>query len=113
MTLRKARCQFSECLARLVLHAVELGYEIAFDEVTERITEKDPTSDHMKWSLHHDGLAGDLILYKNGVYLTKTEDYAPLGEWWEAEGTRLGIPLTWGGRFHDGNHFSLARGGRK
>ena len=92
MTYREARCRFSEALAELVLHARDLGYEIAFNEVMDRVTEKDPTTDHMKGSLHELGLAADMDLYKSGVYLSKTEDHLPLGEWWEARG------ITWG--FH-------------
>lgn len=113
MTLREARCAFTQCLAELVLLAKTLGYEVAFDEVTERITEKDPTSDHMKNSLHHIGLAGDLLIYKDGKYLTSTEEYTLLGTEWEQMGVRKDLPLRWGGRFKDGNHFSLEWGGRK
>lgn len=113
MTLREARCAFSRSLATLILHAYEQGYEAAFDEVTDRVTAKDPTTDHMKGSLHELGLAADILLYKGGVYLTKTEDYQQLGEWWEAYGKEQGLPLAWGGRFKDGNHFSLAWGGKK
>ena len=113
MTYREARCRFSEALAELVLHARDLGYEIAFNEVMDRVTVKDPTTDHMKGSLHELGLAADLDLYQGGRYLEKTEDHRVLGEWWEARGTNLGLPLTWGGRFNDGNHYSLAWQGRK
>jgi len=113
MTLREARCQFTECLAKLILYARSLGYEVAFDEVTERLTEKDKTSDHMPGSLHHLGLAADLLLYLAGKYLTQTIDYQFLGEWWENLGKQLGLPLAWGGRFKDGNHFSLAWEGKK
>lgn len=113
MTLREARVNFSRAFAELVIHAFYLGFEAAFDEVTERITEKDPTSDHMKHSLHHLGLAGDLILYKDGKYLSDTESYRVLGEWWEKEGRTLRLPLRWGGRFGDGNHFSIEWKGRK
>ena len=115
MTLREARINFSLCLAKLILHADTLGYEVALDEVTERITEKDPTSDHMKNSLHHLGLAGDLNLYKDGQYLSKTEDHQILGEYWEQMGKDLGLPLCWGGRFAkpDGNHYALEWLGRR
>lgn len=104
MTLREARVRFTVLLCRLILWAETQGYEIAFDEVTEKITEKDPTSDHMKNSLHHLGLAADLILYYGGQYLSKTEDYRPLGEHWE----KMSEFCKWGGRFGDGNHFSFA-----
>lgn len=66
-------------------------------------------------SLHRERLAIDINLFKShsssaGVsytYLTKTEDYKIVGEFWESIGG------TWGGRFNDGNHFSLAHEGRK
>ena len=113
MTLRQARCAYTVALAHLILHAHEEGYEIALDEATERITAKDPTSDHMAGSLHHLGLAADFNLYRAGVYLSRTEDHLPLGEWWEQYGKEKGLPLAWGGRFKDGNHYSLAWEGRK
>ncbi len=58
-------------------------------------------------SLHEKRLAIDLHLFKDGVYLSKTEDHLPLGLYWESIGG------TWGGRFNDGNHYSLAFGGKK
>lgn len=113
MTLRVARCRFTSALARLLLYAESQGYEVALDEVTERLTAKDPTSDHRPGSLHHSGLAADILLYKDGVYLTDTNAYRFLGEWWEQHGKEQNLPLAWGGHFQDGNHFSLAWGGRK
>lgn len=109
MTPGDYRRKFSHALVLLLVQVQDLGYEFAFDEVTDRITEKDPTTDHMKGSLHELGLAADILLYKNGVYLTKTEEYEFLGTIWEALGVTLGLPLVWGGRFKqaDGNHFSI------
>lgn len=114
-SLREDRCAFTVALCDLVRWAVEHGYEVALDEVTERLTAKDPTSDHRPGSLHHSGLAADLLLYLKGDYLTKTEDYYTLGVHWEALGELRNLPLRWGGRFSqpDGNHFSLERGGFK
>ena len=62
-------------------------------------------------------LAIDLDLFKDGegfemgckVYLTKTEDHRKLGEFWES----LHPLCRWGGRFGDGNHYSLEHGGVK
>lgn len=113
MRLREARCLFTRALAELILWACERGYEVALDEATERLTDKDPTSDHMPNSLHHVGLAADLNLYREGRWLSTTEDHAPLGEWWEQRGRELGLPLAWGGRFKDGNHYSMEWKGRK
>ncbi len=112
-TLREARCAFTKAIAHLIIFANERGYECALDEGLDRVTEKDPTTDHMKNSLHELGLAQDIVLYLGGQYLTDTADYAILGVEWERYGMTVGLPLMWGGRFHDGNHFSYAWGGRK
>jgi hypothetical protein len=93
---------FSFMVAILILKAYELGYEVVLDEGT--IVDKEH-SRHMKNSLHHVCLAQDLALFKNKVYLTKTKDYTELGEFWESLGG------SWGGRFKDGNHFSLEHKG--
>jgi hypothetical protein len=120
MKLSMARCLFTSCLADLIreIYKHPSGlYYVAFDEVTERLTEKDPTSDHMKGSLHHLGLAADLNLYIDDggtlIYLGRTEDHMPFGIWWENYGIKLGYPLRWGGRFGDGNHYSWEWEGRK
>jgi hypothetical protein len=57
-------------------------------------------------SAHKRRLAIDLNLFKDGEYLDATEDHRELGEWWEMTGMSHGIPLRWGGRFNDGNHYS-------
>lgn len=109
LTLRTARIAFSLAIAELILHAKSLGYELALAEGMDRIAEKDPTTDHMKGSLHEIGLAQDLDLYINGMYMKDTEDHAALGLWWEDYGIAHGLPLAWGGNFKraDGNHYSL------
>jgi hypothetical protein len=109
MTLREARVLFSRLIAEHVLWLFEQGYEVAFDEVTERLTAKDPTSDHMKNSAHHLGLAADLNLYLDGSYLGATSDHAASGAKWKSR-----HPLCrWGGDFPaDGNHYSITYGGR-
>jgi hypothetical protein len=69
----------------------------------------------MKDSLHHLGLAQDLLLYSKGVYLTDSTKYRFLGQFWKDLGVKKGLKLTWGGEFThpDGNHFSLSWNGRK
>lgn len=121
MKLGPARCAFTICIALLILYAVEQGYDIALDEGMERLTAKDPTSDHMPGSLHHLGLAQDILLYKDGIYLTDSADYLFLGSFWKELGVKKGLDLAWGGDFKksdgtpkpDGNHFSFAWEGRK
>lgn len=56
-------------------------------------------------SAHKQRLAHDWHLFKDGRFLPNTEDHRPLGEYWESLGG------TWGGRFNDGNHYSLAHDG--
>ena len=109
MTLREARIKFSYLLAEKLLPKMrEFGYEYAFDEVTNH-----QGTGHMKNSIHYEGCAGDVLLYKDGKYLVRTEDYRSSGEYWES----LDPDCKWGGRWGDGNHFSFAPvelfGGRK
>lgn len=100
MTLREKRMAFSLAISQLVVWANEQGLEVCFDR--EGLT-------HMKNSLHYKGLAKDIISYRNGAYLTATEEYRTLGEKWESM-----HPLArWGGRFQDGNHFSFEHEGIK
>jgi hypothetical protein len=63
----------------------------------------------IKNSLHGDRLAVDVNLFKDGKWLQKTEDHKPLGEYWES----LHPLCRWGGRFNDGNHYSIEYQGRK
>ena len=63
-------------------------------------------------SLHIIGLAGDYAIFKDGVYLTNSEDYKLFGEYWKS----LNPLNAWGGDFTtrpDGNHFSRSYQGRK
>ena len=64
-----------------------------------------------KSSNHKIRLAIDLHLFKkingNWVYMKDTKDHKPVGEYWESLGG------TWGGRFNDGNHYSLSHNGRR
>ncbi len=58
-------------------------------------------------SVHKWKLAKDLFLMLGKKYLTKTEDYRDPGEYWET----LHPLCRWGGRFKDGNHFSIEHEG--
>ena len=110
MTLGEKQRKFSKMLAELILWAYEHGYEIAIGEVfrtPEQAAFNAANGKGIKNSLHTQCLAADLNLFKDGVYLTKTEDHKELGEHWESMGG------AWGGRFNDGNHYSLEHEGRK
>lgn len=111
-TLRQKRCRFTRDLAALINHAIFLGYEVAINEAYRPPAMARINADLGKGtmnSLHIDGLAADLNLYKDGKYLDKTEDHRALGEWWEM----LGKDYRWGGRFKrpDGNHYSITPDG--
>ncbi len=102
MNLREARCTFSYLFAeKLLPKARELGFEYAIGEVAQF-----QLKGHREGSLHYSGCAGDPALYKDGIYLTKTEDYRELGEYWKS----LDDNCYWGGDFKspDGNHFSYS-----
>jgi hypothetical protein len=99
--------------SELILKAYELGYEIAlgdafrspkvFGEIGESKGYGHPKS------CHKICLAIDLNLFKDGKYLTETEDHRVLGEWWEKQHELC----RWGGRFNDGNHYSFEHNGSK
>ena len=104
---------FAKSVPRLIDKAFELGYEVVLGDAF-----RDPRVHgavgvkvgygHAK-SAHKRKLALDLLLFKHGKYLTSTEDYKLLGEWWEKQNPKF----RWGGRFADGNHFSIEFEGMK
>lgn len=111
-TLGQAQKRFAPMVASLILKAVALGYGVALGEAQRSPEEAQRLAMLGKGavnSLHCKRLAIDLMLYQGEVYLTKSEDYQRLGEWWESIGG------AWGGRFKraDGNHFSIEFGGMR
>lgn len=102
---------FGFLLAKLLLNIYHAGYSVRVGETyrTDAAWLATPRGRQGRRSAHQDKLAVDLNLMKDGVYLDKTEDHQVFGEWWE-----LQHPLCrWGGRFGDGNHYSLEHGGIK
>jgi len=103
VNLVEKQSRFTHMVALLILHAEQLGYALTFGDAY-----RDPRVEYgHSRSLHRKRLAVDFHAFKNGKYLVKTEDYTPLGEYWESIGG------SWGGRFEDGNHFSLEHEGMK
>lgn len=113
MTLSEMQRAFVKRIGMLINFAYKAGYELTFGDGKAK-------SGHMPGSLHYIGLAQDLNLFKDGVYLTKSEDHLPLGEYWEDIGNEQ-VPTRWGGRFKDeegnpdpdGNHYSVEWEGKK
>lgn len=105
-SINQQQWQFADLVSDLIEHARFLGFRVALGEAWRH-----PAMEAwyfvrglgVKNSFHGKRLAIDLLLFRDGVYLTKSEDYRPLGLYWESRGG------TWGGRFKrpDGNHFSL------
>ena len=93
-TLNEKQYKFSAMLSLLIQKAYDLGYAVTMGDVWA-------LDRHRKNSYHYKRLAADINLFKDGIYLTETEDHLLLGQWWESIGG------TWGGRFADGNHYSL------
>ncbi len=100
MTLGEKQRKFTLMIGKLIIHAYKMGYELTFGDAYA-------TDGHMNNSLHYSRLAVDFNLFKDGEYLTATEDHLLLGIYWE------GLGGSWGGRFKDGNHYSLEHDGRK
>lgn len=112
MTLREKQSLFVQLVAGLLAQAPRLGFELTFGEAyrsPEEAARLAKLGTGLKNSLHIQKLAIDLNLFKAGKYLSSTEAHRPLGEWWERQ-----HPLCrWGGRFGDGNHYSLEHEGRR
>jgi hypothetical protein len=100
-TLRQQQSLFAQRVGLLIARAYALGYEITLGDAY-----RDPRCPYgSRRSKHHERLAIDLNLFRDGKYLTETQDHAELGEWWESIGG------VWGGRFSDGNHYQAADAG--
>lgn len=108
-SLGQKQRRFLPMVCKLVEHAYALGYELSVGDAF-----RDPRLHgelgvakgygHPK-SAHKQRLAIDLNLFKDGKYLETTEAHKPLGEFWESLGG------SWGGRFADGNHYSIEHDG--
>ena len=101
--LLKRQQELTRLLTKLFIFIHNNGYEFTLGDAY-----RSPlvTYGH-KNSLHRRRLAIDLNLFRDGEYLQSTEDHKPFGEYWESLGG------SWGGRFEDGNHYSLSYEGMR
>ena len=114
MTLREKQSLFTQLVGLLIERAYSEGYELTFGDAyrsPEKAAENARGGTGIANSLHTLRLAIDLNLFRDGVWLQSTEDFRPLGEFWES----LATGCCWGGRFNrpDGNHFSIEHNGVK
>jgi len=103
---------FASLVARLIEVAHTMGYQITLGEAwrppeTAKLYAQQGKG--IRDSLHISRLAIDVNLFKDGQYLTQSEDYAELGAFWKS----LHPLARWGGDFSrpDGNHFSMENEG--
>ena len=117
MTLREKRILFTRLISEFKLWIFSEGWEVAQDEGTvlspraarrgmERLSVDDAV--HKRNSFHHQGLAEDLNLYREGAYVFDGNDpiWIYLADKWES----MNPLCTAGLRFQDANHFSLGEG---
>jgi len=111
MTLGDKQKLFMHAVKNLIQHIHEQGYECTLGDGYRdpRVfgNKGESKGYGYKNSNHKIRLAIDLNLFKNGKYLTETEDHRPIGEYWE----NLNPYARWGGRFNDGNHYSFEHEG--
>ena len=115
MTLLEKQVTFALKVSSLISQAFDMGYEVTLGEAVRPLEVAEDYAGKgigIKKSLHCIRLAIDLNLFKDGKYLDKTEDHKPLGEWWEKQ-SGIDFKCCWGGRFNDGNHYSIELAGVK
>lgn len=109
--LRQKQSRFARMAGQLIAQAYKMGYEVTLGDAY-----RDPRvhgnmgvrkSYSHPSSAHKLRLAIDLNLFRNGQFLEQSTDHQPLGEWWEKQAA----DARWGGRFNDGNHYSLEHEG--
>ena len=103
MSLGDQQRIFTLKVSLLIAYAYEQGYQLTFGDAWS----KPKYTSHRRGSLHYSRLAIDLNLFKHNRYLSSTSSHEFLGLFWESIGG------TWGGRFKDGNHYSMEYQGRK
>ena len=108
MKLGEKQELFSRMIPPLYLKAFELGFEIRTGDAFRDSRVHGELGEKLgyghKNSNHKNKLAIDLNLrYRDGEMVWDTEGHRELGEWWEKQHELC----RWGGRFADGNHYSL------
>lgn len=96
--------------ARLILWLESNGYSCTLGEAwrtKEQAAAYAAAGSGIKASLHCDRLAIDLNIFREARWLTSSSELEPVGLYWESLGG------SWGGRFGDGNHFSVSHEGRR
>ena len=114
MSLLSKQATFANNVSLLLAFMFKEGYQVTFGEAYR--TPEQAVLDYKHGigivdSLHCKRLAIDLMLFKDGAYLSDTEAYKSFGEYWAT----LNPLNRWGGTFHDshgnkkpdGDHFEM------
>lgn len=110
MTLSEKQAKFTQMIGEFIAKAYPMGYQLTFGEAYRTPEQAELNAKKgigIKNSLHTIRLAVDFNVFKNGYWLKEGKEFEDLGKVWESMGG------SWGGRFKDGNHFSLEHEGRK
>lgn len=103
-SLRARQTEFASKVPALIAKAFELGYEVTLGDAYRDPRVHGNFGERKAYgeakSFHKLRLAIDLNLFKDGKFITDETGHKQIGEWWESIGG------TWGGRFHDPNHYS-------
>lgn len=107
-TLREHQSLFASLIPHLITNILASGHHVTLGDAYRDPRVFGPVGTRQGYghpkSAHKQRLALDLNLFSpDGTFLQSTEAHRPFGEWWE-----LLHPLArWGGRFDDGNHYSI------
>ena len=108
MTVGALQRRFARLVGHLILKVYAEGYECSLDwayrppECAEHLAK---AGKGIRSSNHTKRLALDLMLFKDGEFLTDAAAYQWLGDWWTAQDP----DARWGGNFtsRDAVHFSF------
>ena len=105
---------FSRLIAEHIVWLYEKGYSVSFGDAYRdpRVHGGVGVTGKMygtAYSCHKSRLALDLNLFYGGNYLKESHEHAESGTKWESRHKLC----CWGGRFNDGNHYSMTHEGRK
>jgi hypothetical protein len=114
VTLGEKQRLFARLFGELLVWLYANGYECSIDEVLRtqaQAAANAAAGAGILHSLHLLHLAGDLNIFKDGVFLRTVEEIRPVGEHWKT----LDPLCRWGGDFSrpDADHFSLEHEGVK
>jgi len=124
LKLSDKQISFTTTICRFILILNDHGYGVVVgeaqrpEEMAKIYAERGIGTQN---SNHIIKLAWDLLLYKNGIYLTDSKEYEFAGRIWKSMPQPEGYICCWGGDFKDkqgnpkpdGNHFSYEHLGYK